>query len=180
MPLPRRTREQTLEHILANSIPTAAGCLIWQKSTDRDGYGHIRFDGKNNRTHRVAWILQRGPIPDGMCICHRCDTPSCNNVEHYWLGTSAENTRDRDLKKRGRDRDENRASGKAQFASIEARAQMSRAKGGRPFRDQFGRVYQTHNEAAKALDTSQACVWRVLAGRRPSTKGFVFSYLEKT
>ncbi len=50
--------------------------------------------------HRMAYELYVGPIPDGMCVLHRCDNPGCVNPEHLWLGTQLENVIDRDKKNR--------------------------------------------------------------------------------
>ena len=50
----------------------------------------------------MAWLKSNGPIPKDLCVCHHCDNPSCVNVEHLFLGTYADNNRDRDLKGRQR------------------------------------------------------------------------------
>ena len=72
----------------------ATGCLLWQGSRSRDGYGMLYFNGRPTRVHRVAWILSRGPIPAGLLVCHHCDTPCCVNVDHLYLGTDLDNARD--------------------------------------------------------------------------------------
>lgn len=75
-------------------------CLEWQASRNRKGYGQVRYDGKNDGAHRVAWVLEHGPIPDGLYILHRCDNPPCVAVEHLFLGTAADNMADKMAKGR--------------------------------------------------------------------------------
>jgi hypothetical protein len=54
---------------------------------------------------------------------------------------------------------------------------ISTAKGGRPFKSDTGRVFQTTGEAARAYDCWQANIVAVLKGRLLSTGGRRFTYL---
>jgi len=69
-------------------------CLIWTGAHSRDGYGHIRRDGKTRILTRVVWEDAYGPIPHGMCVCHTCDVPPCYKLSHLFLGTRSDNMRD--------------------------------------------------------------------------------------
>ena len=81
-------------------IRTEDDCWNWKNSKYPTGYGHFS-SGKPRRgrySHRVAWELTYGPIPEDKCICHHCDNPSCCNPKHLFLGTTADNMHDRDRK----------------------------------------------------------------------------------
>jgi hypothetical protein len=94
-------------------------CIEWQGYRDRDGYGitsmgHI-YDGtlKNGvRAHRKSWIETHGPIPEGLHVLHKCDNPSCVNVEHLFLGTHTDNMRDMWKKGRASQRQRDPVTGK--------------------------------------------------------------------
>jgi hypothetical protein len=74
------------------------GCLLWTGGFNAKGYGmtNVFRDGRwrATSTHRRAWELVNGPIPKGMCVCHKCDTPACCNVDHLFLGTNRDNMAD--------------------------------------------------------------------------------------
>jgi hypothetical protein len=44
--------------------------------------------------HRFAWLIQHGPIPDGLMVLHHCDTPLCIRGSHLFLGTAKDNSLD--------------------------------------------------------------------------------------
>jgi HNH endonuclease len=69
-------------------------CREYMGARSAGGYGVVRRGGKAVNLHRYIWILANGPIPEGMCVCHRCDNPPCFRLDHLFLGTRAENTGD--------------------------------------------------------------------------------------
>jgi hypothetical protein len=69
-------------------------CTEWQGTMFDSGYGRLYKDGKSKKAHRVAWEEANGPIPDGLCVCHRCNNKGCVNPDHLYLATSRQNTID--------------------------------------------------------------------------------------
>jgi hypothetical protein len=77
-----------------------SGCWLWVGAYKGKGYGHMGHDGANIAAHRLSYEIHHGPIPNGMLVCHRCDTPECVNPDHLWLGTHQDNLLDASQKKR--------------------------------------------------------------------------------
>lgn len=69
-------------------------CWLWNASRIKDGYGKFSVSGVYQQSHRISWQLTNGPIPDGLCVLHRCDNPPCVNPNHLFLGTNLDNVRD--------------------------------------------------------------------------------------
>jgi hypothetical protein len=72
----------------------ATGCLLWMGARSTAGYGQTRCAHRLNYVHRVSWALANGPIPAGLWVLHRCDTPPCYEPSHLFSGTAKDNGRD--------------------------------------------------------------------------------------
>lgn len=75
-------------------------CWIWQAACSPSGYGKFWVSGHEVRAHRFVWELMHGPIPEGLMVCHHCDTPPCVRPDHLFLGTGSDNMRDMARKRR--------------------------------------------------------------------------------
>lgn len=64
-------------------------CIEWQGCRDLRGYG--RRGGR--LAHRVAYVAEVGPIPEGMTIDHLCFNPPCVNVDHLTVTSLSDNSR---------------------------------------------------------------------------------------
>lgn len=73
-----------------------SGCWLWTGRYARNGYGTYGGgrSGERISAHRLAWQEANGPVPDGLQVLHRCDVRGCVNVDHLFLGTAKDNTRD--------------------------------------------------------------------------------------
>lgn len=74
-------------------LPGVNSCWIWTASTNRDGYGQFRLDGKVKRAHQVSWKIHKGEWSP--YLCHTCHNRSCVNPDHLYAGDHDRNTADR-------------------------------------------------------------------------------------
>jgi hypothetical protein len=97
-------QSRTLREVLFAKVafePTT-GCWLWYGSRSPRGYGDMTYRKEAKKAHRVSYELHVGPIPEGLCVCHRCDTPSCVNPDHLFVGTHGDNAADKVAKGRWR------------------------------------------------------------------------------
>lgn len=137
------------------------GCLEWTGLTNAKGYGRTSLNGKPDLTHRVAWILANGPIPDGLHVLHHCDNPPCGETEptegypegHLFLGTNDDNVADMDAKGRRRNYNEGKAHCKNGHEFTEANTYVWSGSGKRHCR-LCSRDAQARYKASRAARTS--------------------------
>ena len=67
------------------------GCHVWTGATTSSGYGLVVRLGQVIVTHRVAYELMFGPIPELLVIDHLCRNRLCANPRHMEPVTSGEN-----------------------------------------------------------------------------------------
>lgn len=86
---------------------TPSGCLEFHGHR-HSGYGQFGVGSRDDGTrrlvyaHRYAWELAGREVPEGMLVLHKCDNPSCCNVDHLFVGTDQDNLADMARKGRGR------------------------------------------------------------------------------
>lgn len=73
-------------------------CWKWTGGIDKDGYGRFSLKMGNGilqkRAHRISYALFVGDIPKNKYVLHKCDTRSCVNPSHLFLGDLEDNMRD--------------------------------------------------------------------------------------
>lgn len=96
-------RPRSLEERFWEKVEKTDGCWYWRAKTNgKKGYGMFMTVSPNvSLAHRVSWELANGIVPPGLNVLHECDTPLCVRPDHLFLGTQAENMKDKQSKGRG-------------------------------------------------------------------------------
>lgn len=143
-------------------VDKSGECWVWTggSNTAKRGrnYGIVHSAGRHFLTHRFAWTLENGPIPEGLTVCHHCDNPPCVRPSHLFLGTPADNAADKAQKGRAQrlSGESNPGGGKLTTADVaEIRARY--AAGG-IYQWQLGREYGVSQAMIGYIVTGQN--WR--------------------
>jgi hypothetical protein len=90
--LPARMRHKIRLELCPD--PTLPGrCWTWKGAIQSKGYGSFGYRGRIWSTHRLAYELMVGPIPEGLTIDHLCLNKRCCSPRHLEPVTLKENMR---------------------------------------------------------------------------------------
>lgn len=68
-------------------------CWIWTGRRAHNGYGRVKFAGRDQAVHRITYELVNGPIPDGLEPDHLCRIRACCRPDHLEPVTHVVNCR---------------------------------------------------------------------------------------
>lgn len=95
-PGPKQTIENSVKRFWSKVDMSSGrfGCWPWIAAKKEKGYGSAYFMGKTIRSHRLAYQLEFGSVPNNLLVCHLCDNPACCNPWHLVPATAKQNTSD--------------------------------------------------------------------------------------
>jgi len=134
-------------------------CWEWTAHTLRSGYGWFHTSEGPKGAHRVAAFLV-GLLPTlshELHVLHRCDNPKCCNPTHLFLGTNADNARDKALKNRGR--------GVAQFGESNPASKLTAVQVA-DIQKKYATGTISQTNLAKEYGMTQPAISRIVTGAR--------------
>ena len=127
-------------------------CWVWTGCKRPGGYGQIRYDRRIQKSHRVSWKINCGDIPEGLCVLHKCDNPSCVNPNHLWLGTYQDNSTDMVNKER-QSKGENLPQSKITQVYADC------------IRTAYANGDATYRQLAKEFNISRSTIWYIVTNQ---------------
>lgn len=71
------------------------GCIEYFGTKTKNGQlRQISYRGRMWPAARFSYFIHKGNIPIGMVVCHACDYPPCVNINHLFIGSNKDNSRD--------------------------------------------------------------------------------------
>jgi len=93
--------QKDLDRFWAKIRLTANPNLCWEwQNAKVGGYGFLKINHINIRSHRIAYYLSTGVDPLDLVVMHTCDNVGCCNPNHLKIGTQLDNIADMKKKKR--------------------------------------------------------------------------------
>lgn len=82
-----------------NRVKKTKTCWIWLGDKTTQGYGSLYHQARKRiKAHRYSYLLNKGRIPKGAMILHKCDRPWCVKPAHLYIGDAQRNYDDRNRK----------------------------------------------------------------------------------
>lgn len=148
------TEQRFWSHVDRSGGPDA--CWPWLASCFDAGYGKFAKNQRLHYAHRFAYELAHGSVPDGLFVCHSCDSPSCCNPAHLFAGTHLDNMRDAVSKNRT-------CRGPRATGEKVGTARLTWEKV-RAIRAAYESGVVSQHALARQYGVSQSTVWRVVHG----------------
>ena len=80
------------DRLQRNIIPVPeSGCWLWIGSTDKGGYGRLKWQGRTTLAHRLVYKILKGRIRRNRMLDHLCRVRCCVNPDHLEPVTHVEN-----------------------------------------------------------------------------------------
>ena len=128
-------------------------CWDWGGNVSASGYGIVRVRGITLPAHQIALMLDGREIPPGCMALHHCDNRRCVRASHLYVGTAAQNARDREVRNRSQDR-RGAANGHAKLSAADVMTIRRRWAAG-----------DRQNAMAAEYGVARATIWAVIHGQ---------------
>lgn len=86
----------TIEQFFWARVAKSPGCWEWTGAKfNKSGYGYVMREGHRQVAHRLSYKLNKGPVPEGLQVDHRCHNRLCVRPDHLRLATPSQNSQNR-------------------------------------------------------------------------------------
>jgi len=86
--------QKQIEQLPANMPPKIVvenRCWVWRGAKTSSGYGSVAHRGRIWSSHRLAYTLLAGDVPEGLQLDHLCRNKLCCNPAHLEPVTAKQN-----------------------------------------------------------------------------------------
>lgn len=139
-------------------------CWNWTAAINSKCYDTFIYNGKTIYSHRMAYMMTKGSIDDGLQVQHLCNNPICCNPNHLVLGDDSNNMQYMYECSRGPD-NRGEKSGMAILTDSQVRQIHKLYKEQKTCHPGF-KQWQIVNPIAKAFNVSERHTKNIIAGER--------------